>query len=152
VINDDVYGYRKVNVAEQRRDPQSMLNWTERMIRMRQECPEISWGNFTVLRTNAPEVLAIQYDWRKTSMLTLHNFSSQPQKVRIRVSGPDGGTLVEVFDSQHSRVHNDGTHRIALDGYAWRWYRVGAADNVLDRSDLSWKPPAPATSRDPGSV
>ena len=31
VINDDVYGYKKVNVAEQRRDPQSLLNWTERM-------------------------------------------------------------------------------------------------------------------------
>jgi maltose alpha-D-glucosyltransferase/alpha-amylase len=152
VINDDVYGYRTVNVADQRRDPQSLLNWTERMIRRRQECPEISWGSFTVLRTNAPEVLAIQYDWRKTSMLTLHNFSSRPQKLRVRVSGQDGDALVEVFDAQHSRAHNDGMHRIALDGYGWRWYRVGAADNVLDRSDLSWKPSAPATARDPGSV
>jgi hypothetical protein len=33
VINDKVYGYRRVNVADQRRDPNSLLNWTERMIR-----------------------------------------------------------------------------------------------------------------------
>ena len=26
----------------------------ERLIRMRKGCPEISWGNYTVLRTNAP--------------------------------------------------------------------------------------------------
>jgi len=30
----------------------------------------------------------------------------------------------------------DGTHHIQMDGYAWRWFRVGGADNVLDRSDL----------------
>ena len=68
MINDKVYGYRKVNVADQRRDPQSLLNWTERMIRARKECPEISWGNFVVLRTNVPEVLALRYDWRDTSL------------------------------------------------------------------------------------
>jgi maltose alpha-D-glucosyltransferase / alpha-amylase len=27
VIDDDEYGYRKVNVADQRRDPDSLLNW-----------------------------------------------------------------------------------------------------------------------------
>jgi maltose alpha-D-glucosyltransferase/alpha-amylase len=57
VINDSVYGYRTVNVADQRRDPESMLNWTQRIIRARKECPEISWGNFIILRTNVREVL-----------------------------------------------------------------------------------------------
>ena len=61
---------RSVNVAEQRRDPNSLLNWTERMIRMRKECPEIGWGDFAVLRTTAPEVLALRYDWRGTSLVT----------------------------------------------------------------------------------
>jgi hypothetical protein len=81
-IDDPVYGYQKVNVADQRRDPQSLLNWTERVIRARKECPEISWGDFAVLRTNVPEVLAMRYDWRQTSMVTLHNFSNHEQKLR----------------------------------------------------------------------
>ena len=34
------------------------------VLRTRRECPEISWGEFTVLRTNVPEVLAMRYDWR----------------------------------------------------------------------------------------
>jgi maltose alpha-D-glucosyltransferase/alpha-amylase len=44
--------------------------------------------------------------------------------------------LVEVFDGKHSRATSDGTHQFEMDGYAWRWFRVGGADNVLDRSDL----------------
>jgi len=136
VINDPQYGYTKVNVAEQRRDPDSLLNWTERIIRTRKECPEISWGNFAVLRSNAPEVLAIRYDWRNTSLVTLHNFSDRRQKVRLKIGAPRDEVLVEVFDGRHTRAHNDGMHRIDLDAYAWRWYRVGAADTTLDRADL----------------
>jgi maltose alpha-D-glucosyltransferase/alpha-amylase len=136
VINDKVYGYKRVNVAQQRRDPDSILNWTERVIRTRKECPEISWGHYVVLRTSAPEVLAIRYDWRDTSLLTLHNFSSGEQTVKCKVDRPNDALLVEVFGGHHSKRQNDGVHRIELDGYAWRWYRVGGADNALDRSDL----------------
>ena len=136
VINDKTYGYKRVNVAEQRRDPQSILNWTERVIRARKECPEISWGHYAVLRTSAPEVLAIRYQWRDTALVTLHNFSSGKQTVKLKVDHPQDHLLVEVFDAHHSRKQNDGAHRIQLNGYGWRWYRVGGADNVLDRSDL----------------
>jgi maltose alpha-D-glucosyltransferase/alpha-amylase len=139
VIADPVYGFQTINVADQHRDPESLLNWTERMIRMRKECPEISWGDFVVLRTNVPEVLAIRYDWRRTSLLTLHNFSGARKKVQLNVSGERGELLVEVFDSRHSRAQNDGAHHITLDPYAWRWYRVGGSDNTLDRSDLDVK-------------
>jgi maltose alpha-D-glucosyltransferase / alpha-amylase len=140
VINDDEYGYARVNVSEQRRDSNSLLNWTERILRMRKECPEIAWGDFVVLRTTAPEVLALRYDWRNTSLVTVHNFSKGRQKIRLRTECANGDTLFELFDGRHSRGDQDGTHRIALDGYAWRWYRVGAADNVLNRSDLDRTP------------
>jgi len=136
VINDKVYGYKRVNVAQQRRDPHSMLNWTERVIRARKECPEISWGHYVVLRTNAPDVLAIRYDWRDTSLLTLHKFGNGKQTIKLKVDRPNDEVLVEVFDGHHSKKQHDGAHRIELDGYAWRWYRVGGADNALDRSDL----------------
>jgi len=142
VIDDPVYGYRKVNVADQRRDPHSLLNWTERIIRSRKECPEISWGNFTVLRPTVPQVLALRYDWRDTSLVTVHNFSDKKQKVAVKVGAARDAMLVEVFDGRHSRRGRDGFHQIELEEYAWRWYRVGAADNALDRSDLELRPKA----------
>ena len=41
------FGYREVNVTLQRRDPESLLNWMERLIRRRRECPELGWGEST---------------------------------------------------------------------------------------------------------
>ena len=136
VIDDPIYGYAVRNVADQRKDHESLLNWTERIIRMRKECPEISWGNFEVLRTNAAEVLALRYDWRDTSLITLHNFSTTKRRVHLKPGAERGDLLVELFNGHHSRMQNDGTHRIDLPGHGWRWFRVGGADNVLDRSDL----------------
>jgi maltose alpha-D-glucosyltransferase / alpha-amylase len=37
VISDGPYSFQHVNVADQRRDPNSLLNWMERIIRMRKE-------------------------------------------------------------------------------------------------------------------
>jgi maltose alpha-D-glucosyltransferase/alpha-amylase len=136
-IDDATYGYETVNVVDQRRDPDSLLNWTERVVRARKECEEISWGDFVVLRTSAPEVLALRYDWRGASLVTLHNFGSRKVRVTFKVGGPRDGYLAEVFDGRHSRAHNDGAHRVTLDGYGWRWFRVGSADTTLDRSELS---------------
>jgi maltose alpha-D-glucosyltransferase/alpha-amylase len=140
VIDDEEFGFQTVNVDRQRRDTDSLLNWTERVIRMRKECPEVSWGDFIVLRTNVSEVLAIRYDWRDTSLLTLHNFSGRKQRVRLKTGCNRGDLLVELFDGKHSQAANDGVHHVDLTPYAWRWYRVGAADNVLNRSVLD---PAP---------
>ena len=77
-----------VNAAEQRRDPNSLLNWTERIIRMRKEVPEIGWGDFDVLPTRDPAVLAMRYDWRNNSVLFVHNFDAKPREVAFSI-GPE---------------------------------------------------------------
>jgi maltose alpha-D-glucosyltransferase / alpha-amylase len=132
VIDDSEYGYKKVNVADQRREPHSLLNWCERRIRMRKECPELGWGDFSVLRTETPEVLVLRYDFRGVSMLTLHNFSNRPKTVAVDPKVKGGNILTDVFDENHSRTEN-GTHEMKLPPYGHRWMRVGAIDNSLNR-------------------
>ena len=129
VIDDDIYGYRRVNVAQQRREPTSLLNWTERLIRMRKECPEIGWGDFTIVSTRNRSVLAIRYEWRGNSVITIHNFAPTPQAVTID-AGDD--TLVSLMTDDHSKAEN-GKHRITLDAYGYRWYRVGGLAYILER-------------------
>ena len=67
VIDDAVYGYQRVNVEAQRRDSTSLLNWMARVIRMRRECPEISWGDWEILKTETQEVLVMRYEWGDTA-------------------------------------------------------------------------------------
>ncbi len=86
VISDGPYGFEHVNVAEQRRDPNSLLNWMERIIRMRKEVPEIGWGDFSFISAGAKEVLIMRYEWRNNSVVLVHNLGSLPREVKFAVS------------------------------------------------------------------
>ena len=138
VIDKGPYGYNHVNVAKQRRDPNSMLNWTERMIRMRKEVPEIGWGDFTIIATRNPAVLAIRYDWRNNSVLFVHNLDEQPREVSfaLGLDGKQGDHLINLLAEDHSRADAQGKHHLMLEAYAYRWYRVGGLDYLLRRSDI----------------
>jgi maltose alpha-D-glucosyltransferase/alpha-amylase len=138
VISGGPYGYEHVNAAEQRRDANSLLNWTERIIRMRKEVPEIGWGDFEVLPIRDPAILAIRYDWRNNSVLFVHNLSDTPREVAFsaNVPGDAGRLLVNLLTEDHSRAGDDGRHHLLLEAYGYRWYRVGGLDYLLKRSDI----------------
>jgi len=138
VIHEGPYGYDHVNAAAQRRDPDSLLNWTERIIRMRKEVPEIGWGRFESIATGDSSVLAICYEWRNNSALFVHNLGSAPREISLTVKAPQesGWLLVNLLSEDHSQAGADGRHRLLLEGYGYRWYRVGGLDYLLKRSDI----------------
>jgi maltose alpha-D-glucosyltransferase/alpha-amylase len=135
VIDEGPYGYQRINAAIQRRHPDSLLNWTERIMRMRKEVPEIGWGDFEVLKVRDPAVLALRYDWRNNSVLVLHNLHEEPREVLLDVGlGEHGKRLMNLLGDEHSEAEESGKHRIVLEGYGYRWYRVGGLDYLLKRS------------------
>jgi maltose alpha-D-glucosyltransferase/alpha-amylase len=134
VISKGPYGYQTVNVDAQRRDPGSLLNWMIKMIRVRKECPEIGWGQWTSMATEVPGVLALCYSWRSNRVVALHNFSREPQEITLRLDGDDGGLLVSLLDFDDSRAGKSGKHRISLPAYGYRWYRVGGLNYALRRT------------------
>jgi len=138
VISDGPYGYEHLNAAEQRRDPNSFLNWMERIIRMRKEVPEVGWGDFEALDAGDGAVLALRYDWRNNSVLFLHNLAPDPREVAFAVHLPDGrgDRLVNLLGNDHSRADGRHRHSVCLEGYGYRWYRVGGLDYLLKRSDV----------------
>jgi maltose alpha-D-glucosyltransferase/alpha-amylase len=141
VISGGPYGYEHVNAAIQRRHPESLLNWTERIIRMRKEVPEVGWGDFTVIPTRDPSVLVMRYDWRNNWVLFVHNLDAKPHEVRFSVgldgdNAEHGKLLVNLLAEDHSRAGEDGNHRIVIEAYGYRWYRVGGLDYLLRRTEV----------------
>jgi maltose alpha-D-glucosyltransferase/alpha-amylase len=136
VISDGPYSFQHVNVAAQRRDPNSLLNWMERIIRMRKEVPEIGWGDFSFLPSGAPEVISMRYAWRNNSVLCVHNLSPEPQEVHLslREEGEADCTLVNLLSEDHSHPEKNGKHRILFEPYGYRWFRVCGLDYLLKRS------------------
>jgi maltose alpha-D-glucosyltransferase / alpha-amylase len=142
VIDSGPFSYEHVNAAEQRRDPDSMLNWIERIIRMRKEVPEIGWGDFTFIATRDPSVLAMRYDWRNNSVLFVHNLSATPREVMLETGlpGEAGKRLVNLLSNDHSQADANGKHCLMLEAYAYRWFRVGGLDYLLKRDDVDETP------------
>jgi maltose alpha-D-glucosyltransferase/alpha-amylase len=139
VISQGGYGFERLNIAQQRRDPNSMLNRTERIMRMRKEVPEIGWGHFAVLPSGMPEVLVLRYDWRNNAVLFIHNLAPAPREICVELepSAPEERDLINVLAENHSYPDDTGKHHIHLEAYGYRWYRVGGLDYLLKRSETA---------------
>jgi trehalose synthase len=124
------FGPMAVNVATQRRDPDSLLSWMERLIRRRRETPELGWGTWKVLRTNVPAVLAHRCDWEGRSVIAVHNFGEEPTDVRIRLGDvPEHGRIDDLLDEREALGElEEGPLELKLDGYGYRWFRINAPD------------------------
>ncbi|MGZ2487978.1 maltose alpha-D-glucosyltransferase/alpha-amylase [Rhizobium pisi] len=135
VISEGPYGFEHLNVAFQRRDSESMLNWTERMIRMRKETPEIGWGTFNITDSGDPGVLILRYEWRKNVVMIIHSFHEKPVEITFALKEDDDAkSLVDILDGHDSRADGDGKHHMVLEPYGFRWYRAGGLDYLLKRS------------------
>jgi maltose alpha-D-glucosyltransferase / alpha-amylase len=128
VIDDADYGYRTVNVAAARADPDSLLGWFERMLRTLRECPEFGTGQAKVLDVRSDEVLALRYDSPQGIMVALANLGEVDTIVDLgpldglRVSTPD------VFaDHPYAAAAAAGTG-IDVAGWGYRWLRLVPAD------------------------
>ncbi len=112
------FGAEHVNVAAQRRDPSSLLNWFERLIRRRRECPELGFGTLTVLDVGAPSVLAHRCDWDGSTIVAVHELAGEAPEVALPVD--DGEALVDLF----GRDEHSLPATLELAPYAAHWFRV----------------------------
>ncbi|MHC2019251.1 alpha-amylase family protein [Methylobacterium sp. CM6247] len=135
VIGSGAYGFDHVNVASQRHDRGSLLNWMESVIRTRKEVPEIGWGDFAVIETASPAILAIRYDWEGNSVLCVHNLSGTPMEISLspEVEGPEGRVLVDLLTGRRSEAGDDGWHCLMMERYGYHWFRLGGLDAPLKR-------------------
>ncbi|HEY5946567.1 MAG TPA: alpha-amylase family protein [Kofleriaceae bacterium] len=135
VIDDGPYGYHKINAAEQKTDPSSLLNWTSRIIRARKEAPELGWGDFEIVDAGHHSVLAIRHNWRNNSVLTIHNFAGEAIEIELHLGDAAGRKLCNLLAKENSDADHRGRHHIIMEPYGYRWYRIGGLGYLLDRTD-----------------
>jgi len=65
-----------------------------------------------------------------------------PSRTRWRLVGLDGDNaehgklLINLLAEDHSRAGDDGKHRMVIEAYGYRWYRVGGLDYLLRRTEV----------------
>jgi maltose alpha-D-glucosyltransferase/alpha-amylase len=119
------YGPSAVNVADQRRKPDSLLNWMERLIRTRKECPEIGWGTSRLLDAGAASLFAQRFDWGGRTMVVLHNLAGKRQRARLAFDRcEDWEHLHDLLGGDDPELLPDKRLELDLGPYAYRWLRV----------------------------
>jgi maltose alpha-D-glucosyltransferase/alpha-amylase len=128
---DGPYGYRAVNVADQRHHQESLYSWTAHAIRLRRECPELGWGEWRTLDVGDARVLAIEYRWRDGHLVTLHNLSADPAEIRLPASITGNGQesdIRQVLGDKHLAAIGPD---ITLNGYGFSWLRLPSVNASL---------------------
>jgi hypothetical protein len=59
--------------------------------------------------------------------------TSVTRVMQIDLSGQAGERLINLGPGQHSQAGPDGVHKIVLEAYGYRWYRVGGLGHILKR-------------------
>jgi trehalose synthase len=123
------WGPMAVNVADQRREPDSLLNWFERMLRRRRETPELGLGEASVVDSGDRAVLAHRVDLDAASVLAVHNLSDEPRQVRFRLDGLDDCECIDLLDyGPGSAIDAAGCVDLKLDAFGYRWFRLQPGD------------------------
>jgi len=130
VISEGEYGYERVNVDAQQRDPASLFHWMERLIRVRKQCPEIGWGEWQILEPGDPAVLALRYRFRGGTVITVHNLAERSASVCLDDGNGQGDSWVELLGDQPYALV-DSSKVMELEPYGYRWFRVGGAGRFL---------------------
>jgi maltose alpha-D-glucosyltransferase/alpha-amylase len=149
IVTEGGFAYKHVNVAHQRRDPDSLLNVIERLIRNRKECPEIGLGQWHLLDSGAPSVLAHCCESRGQSILVLHNLSREPAIARLDLTQFQCDHLVDLLDDSGAAPVEKGCFETRVDGYGYHWYRIGKASGVGASTDADVSRVAARPSRGP---
>ena len=126
VIDKGAFGYRKVNVQAQRRDPKSLLNYLERMIRTRKEYPEFSTGTYRVVETSEPTKIFAHscQDESGNAVIAVHNLTEDSVKVEIKLWAKTFDHFVHLFDERPNEKIKKAEINLELPAFGFSWLRL----------------------------
>jgi len=132
VIDDEVYGYRRVNVEAQRADPGSLWHRMRHMIAVRKEQSILGYGDVHFLdaadaaRPGSinPAVLAFLRRQDGETLLSVNNLSAEPQTAVLNLSAYAGRSPIDLLDGAELLPVGDAPYALELGRYGYYWLRL----------------------------
>ena len=124
LIDDERYGYRRVNVKAQQADPDSLWHRLRRMIAVRKLQPALGRGECRFLPLEQPSVLAVIRSYGNTAVLALHNLSAEPQRIQPQLSSWRGAAVHDILNDRALPPVGGRPYSVALAPYEYRWLKL----------------------------
>ena len=132
VIDDEAYGFQRVNVAAQQADPGSLWHRLRQMIGVRKQHPLLGYGEVQFLDaadparpgdTN-PAVLAFLRRHAGETLLSVNNLSGEPQTAILDLAAYAGRAPRELLDGAALPPLGQAPYILELGRYGYRWLRL----------------------------
>ncbi|RVT78503.1 alpha-glucosidase [Flavobacterium sufflavum] len=86
--------YKTLNAAAQEKDPNSVLNYFRKMVKLRKNNPVLIYGKYTLLDKDNPNVYAYTRELDNKKMLVLLNFTSKNATVKTKINTTKAKVLI----------------------------------------------------------
>lgn len=132
-IQDPQYGFQAVNVEAQLKSPSSQLNWTRRLIAIRNNFKAaFGRGSLRFLYPANRKVLAYLREHDGETILCVANLSRAPQAVELDLADMNGRIPVELTGGTPFPAIGELTYLLTLPAYGFYWFSLtqSAADNA----------------------
>ncbi|MFI7466957.1 alpha-amylase family protein [Nonomuraea sp. NPDC049646] len=123
-IPEGAFAPDRVNVADQKRDTDSLLRWFQLLIERYRECPELAWGQYTVLDAGDDAIFSHRCDADGATVVVAHNLCDTAKDVELRLDGLENCDLTDLLVDGTIKVSADGTAKLALGPHGCRWLRA----------------------------
>ena len=121
VIDDEVFGYQKVNVRAQRNDASSLFHTMRKMISTRKKHKSFGRGDCQFLHPDSTAVLAYIRQHENETILVVNNLSSSPQSVALELPPFSGPSPRDILSGASLPPVADKPYILALDPYQYLW-------------------------------
>ncbi len=122
-IADAEYGYKRVNVAIQRDDPDSLLNTLRRMIAIRKAVAPLSLGDMAFIEPEEKAVLACRRSYEGRTALLVHNLTDAVVSTVLRLEGCAGFKVRDTIRTQRvwAPIGERELYPVRLQPYEYVW-------------------------------
>ncbi len=126
-IMDPLYGFEAVNVEAQERDNHSLLNWTRRMLAVRDEHQAFGRGTQRFLRPANRKFLAYLREYEGDAILCVANLARTAQAVELDLAEYAGRTPVELTGRTAFPPIGQLPYLLTLPPYGFYWFELSEA-------------------------
>jgi alpha-glucosidase len=112
--------YKTYNVADELKDPNSILNWYKSLLALRRANPALLDGDYTALNENDANVYSYLRKTKNDAVLVVINMSAAPQAVNFKMSKPrlNAKQAKTLLTTQSSLQNISNVAQLSLDPFA----------------------------------
>ena len=126
-VQDPIYGFDAINVEAQTQSQTSLLNWTRRMIAIRNNSVALGRGTMQFLYPSNRKVLAWIREFEGERILCVANLSRAPQAVELDLSELRSAVPIELTGGTEFPPIGDLPYLLTLPAYGFYWFHLSAA-------------------------